>query len=69
MVSVFLRCSLSSAGSSSVYDVFLLEEACEMVALSLMRRNEDKIMACMEFEDAMQLLLHIEEPLGHVGHC
>jgi hypothetical protein len=43
-----------------IYDVLLLEGACETlmrVALSLMRRNEEKIMACMEFEDAMQLLL------------
>ena len=59
-MSQWLRCSLSSAGISSVYDVLLLEGACETlmrVALSLMRRNEEKIMACMEFEDAMQLLL------------
>jgi Rab-GTPase-TBC domain len=43
-----------------IYDVLLLEGACETlmrVALSLVRRNEKKIMECTEFEDAMQLLL------------
>lgn len=43
-----------------IYDVLLLEGACETlmrVALSLMQRNEKKIMACTEFEDVLQLLL------------
>ncbi|KAL1966210.1 hypothetical protein VTN77DRAFT_4762 [Rasamsonia byssochlamydoides] len=43
-----------------IYDVLLLEGASETlmrVALSLMQRNEKKIMACTEFEDVMQLLL------------
>ncbi|OJJ49060.1 hypothetical protein ASPZODRAFT_13797 [Penicilliopsis zonata CBS 506.65] len=43
-----------------IYDVIFLEGACETlmrVALSLMQRNEKKILACTEFEDAMQLLL------------
>lgn len=43
-----------------IYDVIFLEGACETlmrVALSLMTRNEKKIMACAEFEDVMQLLL------------
>lgn len=43
-----------------IYDVIFLEGACETlmrVALSLMQRNEQKIMACAEFEDVMQLLL------------
>ncbi|OAL75671.1 GTPase activating protein [Trichophyton violaceum] len=43
-----------------IYDVLLLEGACETlmrVALSLMQRNQHRIMACTEFEDAMQLLL------------
>ncbi|KAE8354012.1 rab-GTPase-TBC domain-containing protein [Aspergillus coremiiformis] len=43
-----------------IYDVIFLEGACETlmrVALSLMQRNEKKIMACTEFEDVMQLLL------------
>ncbi|KAE8148893.1 rab-GTPase-TBC domain-containing protein [Aspergillus avenaceus] len=43
-----------------IYDVIFLEGACETlmrVALSLMQRNEKKIMACAEFEDVMQLLL------------
>lgn len=43
-----------------IYDVIFLEGACETlmrVALSLMQRNEQKIMACTEFEDVMQLLL------------
>jgi Rab-GTPase-TBC domain len=51
-----------------IYDVLLLEGACETlmrVALSLMRRNEEKIMACMEFEDVM----HTKEPVGNVSHC
>ncbi|KAK2848556.1 hypothetical protein FQN49_005609 [Arthroderma sp. PD_2] len=43
-----------------IYDVLLLEGACETlmrVALSLMQRNQHRILACTEFEDAMQLLL------------
>ena len=43
-----------------IYDVILSEGATETlmrVALSLMKRNEKKIMACLEFEDAMQFLL------------
>lgn len=43
-----------------IYDVIFLEGASETlmrVGLSLMQRNEKKIMACTEFEDAMQLLL------------
>lgn len=43
-----------------IYDVLLLEGASETlmrVALSLMQRNEKKIMACTEMEDVMQLLL------------
>ena len=43
-----------------IYDVILTEGASETlmrVALSLMRRNEKKILDCHEFEDIMQLLL------------
>lgn len=43
-----------------IYDVILTEGASETlmrVALSLMRRNEEKIMACTELEDVMGLLL------------
>ncbi|KAL4989588.1 rab-GTPase-TBC domain-containing protein [Aspergillus falconensis] len=43
-----------------IYDVIFLEGACETlmrVALSLMKRNEKKILGCSEFEDVMQLLL------------
>ncbi|KAI9823497.1 MAG: hypothetical protein M1819_001340 [Sarea resinae] len=43
-----------------IYDVILAEGASETimrVALSLMRRNEKKILACAEFEDVMQFLL------------
>ena len=43
-----------------IYDVILTEGASETlmrVALSLMRRNESKIMACTELEDVMSLLL------------
>lgn len=43
-----------------IYDVILTEGASETlmrVALSLMRRNETKILACTEFEDIMSLLL------------
>ena len=43
-----------------VYDVILTEGASETlmrVALSLMRRNEKKLLACHELEDAMALLL------------
>ena len=43
-----------------VYDVILTEGASETlmrVALSLMRRNQEKIMKCTEFEDVMSLLL------------
>lgn len=43
-----------------IYDVLLVEGACETlmrVALSLMQRNEAKILRCHEFEDVMQLLL------------
>lgn len=43
-----------------IYDVLLSEGATETlmrVALSLMKRNQKKIIACTEFEDAMQLLL------------
>lgn len=43
-----------------IYDVILTEGASETlmrVALSLMRRNEKKILNCTEFEDIMQLLL------------
>ena len=43
-----------------IYDVILTEGASETlmrVALSLMRRNETKILGCTELEDVMQLLL------------
>ncbi|PLB34945.1 putative GTPase activating protein (Evi5) [Aspergillus candidus] len=43
-----------------IYDVIFLEGACETlmrVALSLMQRNEKRILACAEFEDVLQLLL------------
>lgn len=43
-----------------IYDVLLLEGACETlmrVALSLMQRNEQKLLDCHEIEDVMQLLL------------
>ncbi len=43
-----------------IYDVIFAEGASATimrVALSLMRKNEEKIMACSEFEDVMQLLL------------
>ena len=43
-----------------IYDVILTEGASETlmrVALSLMRRNETKILGCTEFEDVMSLLL------------
>ena len=43
-----------------IYDVILTEGASETlmrVALSLMRRNETKLLACTEFEDVMSLLL------------
>ncbi|KAL4923579.1 putative GTPase activating protein (Evi5) [Aspergillus undulatus] len=43
-----------------IYDVIFLEGACETlmrVALSLMQRNEKKILSCSEFEDVMQMLL------------
>ncbi|WEW62014.1 hypothetical protein PRK78_007514 [Emydomyces testavorans] len=43
-----------------IYDVLLLEGACETlmrVALSLMQRNEKRLLACNEFEDVMQILL------------
>ena len=43
-----------------IYDVILTEGASETlmrVSLSLMRRNESKIMACTELEDVMSLLL------------
>lgn len=43
-----------------IYDVILSEGATETlmrVALSLMKRNEKKILACNEFEDVMQFLL------------
>jgi hypothetical protein len=43
-----------------IYDVLLLEGASETlmrVALSLMQRNEKKLLSCTEFEDAMQILL------------
>ncbi|KAE8447790.1 hypothetical protein EG329_010184 [Mollisiaceae sp. DMI_Dod_QoI] len=43
-----------------IYDVIFAEGASETimrVALSLMRNNEEKIMACAELEDAMHLLL------------
>ena len=43
-----------------IYDILLSEGATETlmrVALSLIRRNQKKIMSCTEFEDAMQLLL------------
>ena len=43
-----------------IYDVILTEGASETlmrVALSLMRRNEKRILQCHEFEDIMQLLL------------
>ncbi|CAD6588323.1 MAG: ecotropic viral integration site [Alectoria sarmentosa] len=43
-----------------IYDVILTEGASETlmrVALSLMRRNETRILACIEFEDVMSLLL------------
>jgi hypothetical protein len=43
-----------------IYDVIFLEGASETlmrVALSVMQRNEKRIMACTEFEDVMQLIL------------
>ncbi|KAL3444190.1 rab-GTPase-TBC domain-containing protein [Aspergillus insuetus] len=43
-----------------IFDVIFSEGACETlmrVALSLMQRNEKRILACSEFEDVMQLLL------------
>jgi hypothetical protein len=43
-----------------IYDVIFAEGASETimrVALSLMRKNEEKLMACTEIEDVMQLLL------------
>ena len=43
-----------------IYDVIFAEGASVTimrVALSLMRKNEEKILACTEFEDVMQLLL------------
>ena len=43
-----------------IYDVIFAEGASETimrVALSVMRKNEEKIIACTEFEDVMQLLL------------
>lgn len=43
-----------------IYDVILTEGASETlmrVALSLMRRNQQKILGCTEFDDIMQLLL------------
>ena len=43
-----------------IYDVIFAEGASETimrVAMSLMRKNEEKILACSEFEDVMQLLL------------
>lgn len=46
-----------------IYDVILTEGASETlmrVALSLMRRNKDKILKCTEIEDVMQLLLSRE---------
>ena len=46
-----------------IYDVILTEGASETlmrVALSLMRRNKDKILNCTEIEDIMQLLLSRE---------
>jgi len=46
-----------------IYDVILTEGASETlmrVALSLMRRNKDKILKCTEIENVMQLLLSRE---------
>lgn len=43
-----------------IYDVLFAEGASETimrVALSLMRKNQDRILACTELEDVMQLLL------------
>jgi hypothetical protein len=43
-----------------IYDVIFAEGASETimrVALSLMRKNQERILACTEFEDVMQLLL------------
>ena len=43
-----------------IYDVIFAEGASETimrVALSLMRKNQERIFACTEFEDVMQLLL------------
>jgi hypothetical protein len=43
-----------------IYDVIFAEGASETimrVALSLMRKNEERILACSEFEDVMQMLL------------
>lgn len=43
-----------------IYDVILAEGATETlmrVALSLMKRNQKRILSCNEFEDAMQFLL------------
>lgn len=43
-----------------IYDVIFAEGASETimrVALSVMQKNEEKILACTEFEDVMQLLL------------
>ncbi|ROW16664.1 hypothetical protein VPNG_01570 [Cytospora leucostoma] len=43
-----------------IYDVIFAEGACETimrVALSLMRKNQGRILACTEMEDVLQLLL------------
>ncbi|KOS18267.1 EVI5-like protein [Escovopsis weberi] len=43
-----------------IYDVIFAEGACETlmrVALSLMRKNEARLLSCTEMEDVMQLLL------------
>jgi len=53
-----------------IYDVLFVEGASETimrVALALMKRNEQRILALTEFEDVMQLLLgrSLWDPYGH----
>jgi hypothetical protein len=60
MVSIIFAVTCPLPMLLRIYDVILTEGASETlmrVALSLMRRNEKKILNCTEFEDIMQLLL------------
>ena len=53
-----------------IYDIILTEGASETlmrVALSLMRRNSDKIMECTELEGTYLILFSLE--FGIRGHC